>query len=222
MKRFFLGTSKALFRFRFSTFVSQHYKLNQRDLTDFLDLNKLTHKLIGSEVVIKECPFCHDTKGLPSNHWKLNIHKDSGAFNCFRCGSKGSWYDFKLNFRNSENNVVKLVNTKNLAPEIIQSFTINKQVIEYLAKRGLTAETALKYGVGGTTCQFMGDNGEWSSHSCITFPLKIGSKIVRQKDPLHFSKRTSKVGPSWRKVGTFWYGSGTPRCQGDHHDRGRI
>src|SRR5690606_10657167 len=31
-----------------------------------------------------------------SNMWKLYIHRHTGAFMCHRCGSKGSWYDFKM------------------------------------------------------------------------------------------------------------------------------
>lgn len=44
----------------------------------------------------KYCPFCPKPhKNKVDNLWALNIKSNSGAFICFRCGTKGSWFDFK-------------------------------------------------------------------------------------------------------------------------------
>ncbi|GBG27552.1 Solute carrier family 12 member 3 [Hondaea fermentalgiana] len=40
---------------------------------------------------VRECPFCHDIKGDESNMYKLNVHREHGHFNCFRCGTKGPY-----------------------------------------------------------------------------------------------------------------------------------
>lgn len=45
----------------------------------------------ANQIIIKECPFCHDTKGHISNLYKLYIYKDNGRYYCFRCGAQGSW-----------------------------------------------------------------------------------------------------------------------------------
>ena len=48
-----------------------------------------------------QCPFCpKPTMNDPSNLHKLYIKTtNGGAYYCFRCGSKGSWYDFVKRYR---------------------------------------------------------------------------------------------------------------------------
>jgi len=78
-----------------ATFVSGYYKVSESEITEFMKRKQLMYKIVASEIVIKECPFCHDTKNNVSNMWKLYIHRYTGAYLCHRCGCKGSWYDFK-------------------------------------------------------------------------------------------------------------------------------
>lgn len=66
------------------------------EVEQFLGSKDVIHKKQGGEVVVKFCPVCpkpHYNK--PDNLWKVYIHDASGAFNCFRCQSKGSWFDLK-------------------------------------------------------------------------------------------------------------------------------
>jgi twinkle protein len=50
-----------------------------------------------SHVIIKECPFCDKpTNNKADNQYKLYVAVGGGAYFCHRCGSKGSWYDFKM------------------------------------------------------------------------------------------------------------------------------
>eukprot|EP00347_Sterkiella_histriomuscorum_P022319 403330901 len=50
----------------------------------------------GSEIVIMYCPFCiKPFHNDPSNLNTCNINSVNGVYNCFRCNTKGSWYDFK-------------------------------------------------------------------------------------------------------------------------------
>ncbi|EFC47626.1 predicted protein [Naegleria gruberi] len=82
----------------FNTFVSNFYKINESDIQEFLTRKGLGFRNVMNEIIVKECPFCHDTKGKVTNLWKLYIHRASGAYMCHRCGAKGSWFDFKMNF----------------------------------------------------------------------------------------------------------------------------
>ncbi|KAM9969637.1 hypothetical protein ACTFIR_001473 [Dictyostelium discoideum] len=80
-----------------STFVSSHYKVNEESMLSYLDRKKLVYKIIGKQIIVKECPLCHDTKGKFDNFWKLYISRETAAFFCHRCGCKGSWIDLKVN-----------------------------------------------------------------------------------------------------------------------------
>ena len=49
-----------------------------------------------THVILEECPFCSKaTNGKADNLFKLYIQIGGGAYFCHRCGSNGSWYDFK-------------------------------------------------------------------------------------------------------------------------------
>ena len=79
-------------------YMSKHFSSVDNDQI-FGQLKKfaLEHKIYPSgQIAIKVCPFCpkhhHNQR---DNMFTLNIKPFSGAFFCFRCGSKGSWLDFK-------------------------------------------------------------------------------------------------------------------------------
>lgn len=78
-----------------STFVSSYYRIDEHQIYTFLERKNIEYKITSdrNQITIKECPFCHDTKGHTSNQHKLYIYKDNGRYYCFRCGSQGSWYD---------------------------------------------------------------------------------------------------------------------------------
>lgn len=62
-----------------STFVSKHHVLQPNNVMSFLDQCGLQFKMFGKQVVVKECPFCHDTGGQADNLWKLYIGLDKGC-----------------------------------------------------------------------------------------------------------------------------------------------
>lgn len=74
-------------------------KLNESrsvEIADFLKRHRLEFREKDSEYIIKYCPFCTRPHGEKlDNLHKLNLNRNSGCFFCFRCSSKGSWYDFK-------------------------------------------------------------------------------------------------------------------------------
>jgi hypothetical protein len=65
------GFSKILF----STFVSKHFQLNSNEILEFLDKSSMLYRKSGDEIVVKECPFCRETKGKLENQFKLYVHK---------------------------------------------------------------------------------------------------------------------------------------------------
>lgn len=65
-------------------------------ITSWLDDHKLEYKYAGtnsSQLIVKECPLCHDTHGKSDNQNKLYIYLDKVRFHCFRCNNSGTWYD---------------------------------------------------------------------------------------------------------------------------------
>jgi len=85
------------------------YKANgqatESDIIDFCTSVGLDIREQSETIAIKECPFCHETRGEASNQYKLGIKIDDGCYNCFRCGAKGSWKQFqeKMSTRKYQN-----------------------------------------------------------------------------------------------------------------------
>lgn len=77
-----------------STFVSSHVTMERADILSYLARRNIVYKDYPDKVGVMDCPFCKPTYNRPDNQWKLAIFP-SGGFNCVRCGSSGSWYDFK-------------------------------------------------------------------------------------------------------------------------------
>lgn len=76
------------------TFVSSYYKIDESNLTSYLNRKNIAFKQNAQrQLVVRECPFCHDTKAHPSNLWKLYIYMENGNYMCFRCSAQGSWYE---------------------------------------------------------------------------------------------------------------------------------
>lgn len=75
------------------TFVSSYYKMDESNLISYLTRKNIPFKQNSSrQIVVRDCPFCHDTKAHPTNLWKLYIYMENGNYFCFRCSSQGSWY----------------------------------------------------------------------------------------------------------------------------------
>eukprot|EP00750_Incisomonas_marina_P007637 INCI15017.5.p2 GENE.INCI15017.5~~INCI15017.5.p2 ORF type:complete len:656 (+),score=82.53 INCI15017.5:118-2085(+) len=92
----FAGCVQLLGERHFSTFVSSHYQVDEAEITAYLKRKGCVWRAAGPErLTVKECPFCHPTRGKPDNLWKLYVRRQDGAFFCHRCGASGSWFDFK-------------------------------------------------------------------------------------------------------------------------------
>ncbi|KAF2075894.1 hypothetical protein CYY_002785 [Polysphondylium violaceum] len=203
-----------------NTFVSSHFKMNEDSILSYLDRKKLIYKILGQEILIKECPFCSDTKGKLDNLWKLYISRETAAYFCHRCGNKGSWIDFKVNLgdlsldssimksngtsgdrnTNAMDDLHHDVNPTDLKKMASYAGELDKHpdVIQKLTgrgpgERGLRLETVQHYNVGVTSQSFF-FNDEWQEHKCITFPwtsLDKKGNVVTHRCKLRSTKEKS-------------------------------
>ncbi|TMW66541.1 hypothetical protein Poli38472_004306 [Pythium oligandrum] len=180
-----------------STFVSSYYQLDDAtEILSFMDRKGLVRRETDSHWVVKECPFCHPTRGKVDNLFKLYIHKSKGVYKCHRCGAAGSWFDFKQKLQGNvsvgsvggmlhgdggpgasldprEAKVISVLdNQKAMA---IQRNLFDdpdfEPIRQYLIeKRGISEQVLMKYGVGAIEQPFRNENGEQVVAKCISFP----------------------------------------------------
>ena len=81
-------------------FVSKHYRTRENEVQDFLQSRNIASREANRDFVsVRECIFCpkpHNND--PSNLYKLNVHKHSGSYRCFRCDATGNWFSLKMAF----------------------------------------------------------------------------------------------------------------------------
>ncbi|MEK6704618.1 MAG: toprim domain-containing protein [Bdellovibrionota bacterium] len=65
------------------------------EICALLDGASLVYRKSETHIDVKQCPFCNPDTTDPTNQWKLGVMRDVGAFNCFRCETKGSWKNLK-------------------------------------------------------------------------------------------------------------------------------
>src|SRR3989338_5350593 len=108
--------------------------------------------------------------------YKLYVSSSSGAFFCHRCGTKGSWFDFKKmmgdlgsggnyngNNNNSNSSIASFDNAQDEELQLIKIGEVKKKLVEYqesfkddkypslreyIERRGITKDTAITYGIG--------------------------------------------------------------------------
>ncbi|KAG1707253.1 hypothetical protein DVH05_026447 [Phytophthora capsici] len=183
-------------------FVSRHYQMQDpKDVADFLRRKSLAVRETDSHFVVRDCPFCHATHGKADNLFKMYVHKTQGVYKCHRCGSAGSWFDFKHKLQGSVgvasassalhggSNAGAAVEVKIIqALDNEKAMAIQKNllddsefepVLKYLTDiRGLTKEVLQKYCVGAIEQPFWDhDAGERVNAKCISFPW-----MARQMD----------------------------------------
>lgn len=169
------------------------------------DNGMVDHKRTGKQLVIKECPFCHETNGKLDNIYKLNIELGTGLYICHRCQAKGNWYAFRRQFggnderrkgsnkdrtppnRQSRNSAdpdtplrVLSVPKQNYAStcstSLLDSDKGSESLIYLTDVRGLTRETLRKYGVGRDEIAFTDETGKYAPRECVTFPWILPAK----------------------------------------------
>ncbi|KAJ0411941.1 hypothetical protein ATCC90586_009898 [Pythium insidiosum] len=175
------------------TFVSSHFQLDDPlEIPAFLERKRLAFRASDSHLVVKECPFCHATRGKADNLFKLYVHRRQGVFKCHRCGAAGSWFDFKRALQSPHvalapagaalhGNGSTMQDAKVIAVlDNAKAMAIQRNLTEdpafapvraYLTqRRGLSEHVLAKYGVGAIEQPFRNDAGESESVACIAFP----------------------------------------------------
>lgn len=174
-------------RNRAETFVSSYYKFDPATIKDYLARKQFTDIRTSpgsNQLLIKECPFCPDIKDKQDNMWKLNINMVSGLFNCYRCNSHGSWFDFQKKLgdivpvtetfgkpesaspvssssgsstQSKPGETVKAepIALKNKLGISIANLKKHPEVMQFLKKRGFTEKTIADYLVGAGTFRFL-------------------------------------------------------------------
>ena len=205
-----------------STFVSRHNtSLFSKDtICSYLDAKVGASfpngglRSTNQHVILKECPFCNKpTNGKADNMFKLYIKIGDGAYFCHRCGSKGSWFDFKKNlggggdmvdhvkpfFVSKKGNDSAKLNSFSPMPNerlaatyisnLLDATTDNvhaKQALEYLTEvRCLTKPVLRKYGVGLGVYNFpSAESGLFTPSDCITFPWIMRASEISEQETL--------------------------------------
>ena len=77
--------------------MSHHYHIDVDDVHSYLRRKQLSFRSTAdqSQLLIRDCPFCHPIGGKPDNQWKLTVYMPAANHYCHRCRAKGSWYDMK-------------------------------------------------------------------------------------------------------------------------------
>ncbi|OQR85631.1 twinkle protein [Achlya hypogyna] len=173
------------------TFVSKYYEMPDHTIIDdFLRRKGLALKETPTHYVVRDCPFCHATKGKPDNLWKLYVAKTNGVYLCHRCGASGSWFSLRqkmgandvvpaamgysdsMRYQDDEPKVISVLdNNKAIALQRnLHEDDDCKHVLDYLkTTRGLKPEVLKKYCVGAIEQPFYDDAGQVHKW-CVTFP----------------------------------------------------
>lgn len=194
-----------------SPYVSSHFRLQGDEVSLYLSERAINHRRTSTHAIVEICPFCHDTKFIPDNHYKLYISRDSGAFYCHRCGANGSWFSFRTRLSHGDGAVKQFDSVSSflpssalqLAPAIqthpasVPSQTIHEDqhkwstnlkkdsfrpVLDYLYReRGLSEKTLNHFGVGAHEMKVEA-GGLWRTDLCMTFPMyDLAGNVVRHK-----------------------------------------
>ncbi|RHZ07955.1 hypothetical protein DYB31_006692 [Aphanomyces astaci] len=175
-------------------FVSKYYELDDhRAIDEYLRRKSLVLKETSTHYVVRDCPFCHATKGRADNLFKLYINKSNGVYICHRCGASGSWFTFKQNLgasndvveasmgyadshQSSRHDVPTAISALDNAKAIALTRNLHddadcRHVLDYLTTtRGLDPDVLSKYCVGAIQQPFYGKDGASETKWCATFP----------------------------------------------------
>lgn len=125
------------------------YRFNPEDAERFAQEQGIRAIRHGDELVFAKCPYCG---GKSKDKEKFAINMTTGQFNCFRasCGAKGNMLTLAKDFDFSLGNFVDEYYTpKKRFRQIVLPERPKPQpfAIEWLQRRGISKETAEKYGI---------------------------------------------------------------------------
>ena len=154
-----------------------HYEVKESDIFEFARSQNIRVTPNGDEIQFLFCPYCHGGHSR-KDRGTFSINRKTGQFKCQRasCGVQGNMitlardFDFRLTDEFS-NFYIKRPSYKSL-PQPKEEIIPKPQAVEYLEKRGISAETAKKYEITVRT-----DN-----ESVLVFPItNENGKLVNIK-----------------------------------------
>ncbi|CAI2382656.1 unnamed protein product [Moneuplotes crassus] len=187
-------------------YTSSHFRLRPGEVEQMLNSLRMEYKISGDQVKVKFCPLCpKDHKHDPTNMFTCNIQRHIGVFHCFRCGSKGSWFDFKrlvtgnISVENYNSGTIALSSAysnyhqdPNFDPDYAlnayqELFNTNNNSIDYLTRknnggRGLSEETLQFYRVGCKQEKFRQLDGTYDYEECMVFPIYAKRSTPRARN----------------------------------------
>ena len=176
------------------SYTSKHFRLRPGEIENFLTTHGLVFKQSNDEVVLKYCPLCPKPhKNETTNMWTLNIEAHIGVFYWFRCGSKGSWFDFKRLVSGNMDpsyltRTVELSSAySNEGPQsnldidvaytaFVQLYSTDNDAIDYLTRitdkgRGINKDILKFYRVGMKVEKFRQLDGTYDFEDWVSFPI---------------------------------------------------
>lgn len=213
-------------------YTSNHFRVEPWELEDVLTRTGLEYKQAGDQFVVKDCPFCdrkgHAIKGKRDNQWKCYFTQESGAHFCHRCGSKGSFYEYKklmglisadIQHANGPKKRYKYPEQDKVStyPMALQWYP---DIANYLMNgRKLKKETLDLYRVGAAIYTFQDEAGNWNrDEACVTFPW-----IERSANGVEFTNRVKarslanksnmRLDPAGGRWGLFGWHTVPPEAQ---------
>jgi twinkle protein len=156
-------------------FVSKHFTVENGEIMKFLQTNDVDYKVRpgNGQIVLKYCFYCPKPHyNQLDNLYTLNIKPQSGAHMCFRCGSKGSWFDLKnaiSGFRHAEIGIESAhidTSRRRVQPPGHMPFDPNQQQEIKYASEGLAylRHQALKNKEYPKIIQYLTGKGEGERH----------------------------------------------------------
>ena len=210
-------------------FYSKYYKLGQSEVESYLKRHDLKYRKTGRHLVVQECPFCHPTKGAPSNMYKLYILASTGVYKCHRCQASGSWFQLRKEIGGAFDDFQPLMEMGEFSdsgPEVdldpkkpcpprtsLKEYHNNLHVkhndmLKFIKEqRGLTAEVLAAYSVGLAHNTFRDEeSGEYCQEQCYMFPMfSSRRKLMRYKVRAVHKKRFMKLEPKGGDWGLFGF-----------------
>lgn len=173
----------------------------ESEIKNYLSKKSYKYKDSYDNINVHSCPSCEQSKpakGLSENLWKLYILKSSGAFNCQRCGWKGSWFEFlqyhgDAALRGVNSNPAFQSKRKYNRPDpkriaayqemVLASVEgeLESPVVEYAKKRKIRLDTLKSFSIGENVLPYEKDK---PSEPSVAFPF------IRDGEHLSFKHRS--------------------------------
>lgn len=117
--------------------MSQSPEYQEWKLKELLAVLGLEAKDHGKELQLSRCPFCEKDRQKSSTHFSFN--RDTGAYNCVKCGAKGNYISFRREmgvdpfpvreYRKIDQTKAKQL-TENLPTDYRKSYEANRKIPE--------------------------------------------------------------------------------------------